>query len=79
MSIDLAQKVLEAQPFSVLIGARITRFEDGAATLEIPVHPDLLQQHGFLHGGVLSYAADNALTFAAAQGTASVIELEAPL
>jgi uncharacterized protein (TIGR00369 family) len=26
--------------------------------------PVLLQQHGFVHGGVLSYLADNALTFA---------------
>lgn len=26
-----------------------------------------MQQHGFLHGGVISYAADNALTIAAAQ------------
>ncbi|MEV0431036.1 PaaI family thioesterase, partial [Micromonospora sp. NPDC050495] len=26
---------------------------------------DLLQHDGYLHGGVLSYAADNAITFAA--------------
>ncbi len=29
-----------------------------------PVTPQLLQQHGFVHGGVLSYVADNALTYA---------------
>jgi uncharacterized protein (TIGR00369 family) len=28
------------------------------------VAPSLLQQHGFVHGGVVSYLADNALTFA---------------
>ncbi|HZW68024.1 MAG TPA: PaaI family thioesterase, partial [Pseudogracilibacillus sp.] len=32
--------------------------------LEIPIKEDLLQQNNFVHGGVLSYAADNALTFA---------------
>lgn len=30
----------------------------------MPVAPALLQQDGFVHGGVLSYLADNALTFA---------------
>ena len=60
----LAAKVLRAQPFSRLIGARITRFTPGSAFLELDVRDELLQQNGFLHGGVLSYAADNALTFA---------------
>ena len=32
--------------------------------LHLPVTPQLLQQHGFVHGGVLSYVADNALTYA---------------
>lgn len=65
--IDLAtaQKVLAAQPFSTLLGARLTAFGDGEATLELDIREDLLQQNGFLHGGVLGYAADNTLTFAA--------------
>ncbi|MDV7245069.1 MULTISPECIES: PaaI family thioesterase [Rhodococcus] len=62
---DSARAVLEAQPFSMLVGARMTQFGDGRTTLEIPVRDDLRQQSGFVHGGVLSYAADNALTFAA--------------
>jgi len=62
-----ARAVLAAQPFSVLLGARLAEFgpATGTATLELDVRPDLLQQNGFVHGGVLSYAADNALTFAA--------------
>jgi uncharacterized protein (TIGR00369 family) len=64
----LAQKVLNAQPFSVHLGARLTAFGDGAAILELDVREELCQQNGFVHGGVLGYAADNALTFAA--GTA---------
>ncbi|WP_209928664.1 PaaI family thioesterase [Rhodococcus sp. PvR099] len=65
LSLDEAAETLAAQPFSTLVGARLTAFTDGAATLTIPIRPELLQQHGFVHGGVLSYAADNALTFAA--------------
>ncbi|GAA0900797.1 PaaI family thioesterase [Streptomyces thermoalcalitolerans] len=61
----LARKVLAAQPFSKLLGARLVTFEEGEATLELDIRDDLRQQNGFLHGGVLAYAADNALTFAA--------------
>ena len=61
---ELANLVLDAQPFSKLLQARIAAFETGRAVLEIDVRDDLLQQNGFLHGGVLAYAADNALTFA---------------
>lgn len=65
LDLRTAQKVLDSQPFSALVGARIAAFGDGAATLEIDSREDLRQQNGFLHGGVLAYAADNALTFAA--------------
>ncbi|MFF9012467.1 PaaI family thioesterase [Streptomyces sp. NPDC014870] len=63
--LDLARKVLDAQPFSRLVGARLTAFGDAGATLEVDLREELQQQNGFVHGGVLSYAADNALTFAA--------------
>ncbi|MEU8895284.1 PaaI family thioesterase [Nocardia sp. NPDC048505] len=62
---ELAQQILAAQPFAQLVGTEITAFGDGAATLIIPIRPQLGQQFGFVHGGVLAYAADNALTFAA--------------
>lgn len=65
LDLRMAQKVLDSQPFSALVGARITAFGDGVATLEIDSREELRQQNGFLHGGVLAYAADNALTFAA--------------
>lgn len=59
----LGKEVLATQPFSVLVGAEMTAFGPGLAELTIPVTPQLKQQHGFVHGGVISYAADNALTF----------------
>jgi uncharacterized protein (TIGR00369 family) len=61
----LAQSVFDGQAFTALIGARLTRFEAGVAAIEVSYRPELLQQHGFLHGGVLAYAIDNAITFAA--------------
>lgn len=62
--LELGQQVLAAQPFSVLLQARLTAFSPGTVELVVPIQPTLLQQDGFVHGGVISYAADNALTFA---------------
>ena len=58
------RRILASQPFSVLVDAELVRLGDGQAELRIPVRAELKQQHGFVHGGVISYAADNALTFA---------------
>lgn len=57
---------LAAQPFSVWLNARLERLQPGEAELHLPWRHELLQQNGFLHGGVLSYAADNTLTLAGA-------------
>ncbi|MFK4071150.1 PaaI family thioesterase [Streptomyces sp. NPDC029674] len=65
VELGMAQKILDAQPFSRLVRARVTRFGEGAATLEIDIREELHQQNGFVHGGVLAYAADNSITFAA--------------
>ncbi|MFI1915733.1 PaaI family thioesterase [Nocardia sp. NPDC020380] len=65
LDFDLAREVLAAQPFSRLVGAELTAFGDGRAILEIPLRPEHGQQFGFVHGGVLAYAADNVLTYAA--------------
>ncbi len=61
---DFGTQVLASQPFSVLVGAELLFFSQGRAELKIPIRSELKQQHGFVHGGVISYAADNALTFA---------------
>jgi len=58
------QAVLARQPFSVLLGAQLTALVPGRCRLELPFTAQLTQQNGFAHGGVLSYLADNALTYA---------------
>ncbi len=60
----VGQQALDSQPFSGLLGAKLAGFSEGEAVIEIPIRDELLQQNGFVHGGVVSYAADNALTFA---------------
>jgi len=62
--IDFAKQVLAAQPFSVLLGTEITSFAPELTELRLTMKPDFRQQNGFAHGGIVSYLADNALTFA---------------
>lgn len=72
--IEDARSVLDAQPFSQLVQAELTRYTCEGVELRLPVAQKIQQQHGFVHGGVVSYLADNALTFAggAALGPAVV-------
>ncbi|WP_067436712.1 PaaI family thioesterase [Nocardioides jensenii] len=63
--LDIARQVMDAQPFSRLVGTRVTACGDGHATLEVDVRHELLQQYGLVHGGVFAYLADNAVAFAA--------------
>ena len=60
----MGREVLAKQPFSVLIGAEMHALSPGFIDLQLSVTDKIRQQDGFVHGGVLSYLADNALTFA---------------
>ncbi|RKH03104.1 PaaI family thioesterase [Corallococcus sp. CA047B] len=61
---EFARQVFASQPFSQFLGAQLASSGPGTAELRLPVVDQLKQQHGFVHGGVLSYLADNAITFA---------------
>ncbi len=43
-----------------LVGAELARVEPGAVDIEVPFRPDLAQQHGYFHGGVIGMVADGA-------------------
>ncbi len=60
----LGRKVLSEQRFSLLLGAELVALRPGHCELHVPVRDELTQQDGFVHGGVVSYLADNALTYA---------------
>ena len=62
--LNLGREVLAQQAFSVLVGAELVALRPGHCELAVSVRDELKQQHGFAHGGVVSYLADNALTYA---------------
>ncbi|MBI5583499.1 MAG: PaaI family thioesterase [Deltaproteobacteria bacterium] len=61
---EFGKQALAAQPFSALVGAELLSFAPGQAELKLAITERLKQQHGFVHGGVMAYLADNVLTFA---------------
>ncbi len=69
----LGRHVLAQQAFSRLLGAELIAWDAQCCTLELPLRAELLQQHGFAHGGVVSYLADNALTYAGASALGSAV------
>lgn len=62
--LNMGREALATQPFSVLLGAELIALEPGRCELAVAITDQLKQQMGFAHGGVVSYLADNALTFA---------------
>src|SRR5690606_28968174 len=53
------------QPAMKTIGAELTRIEQAMVEIELPFDPKLTQQHGLMHGGIISTALDTACTYAA--------------
>ena len=54
-----------AQQLMATIGARLARVAAGEIEIRVPFRPDLTQQHGFLHAGVVASALDSACGYAA--------------
>jgi uncharacterized protein (TIGR00369 family) len=49
----------------LMLGAAITTLAPGQCSILLPRRPDLLQQHGFIHGGAVASLADTACGYAA--------------
>lgn len=62
--LDLARQIFANQPFTQLLRAELIEASENGVVMELPLRKELQQQHGFAHGGVISYLADNSLTFA---------------
>jgi uncharacterized protein (TIGR00369 family) len=65
---DFAQRVRTSfgrQAAMATLGVTMASVEPGEVVLELPFRPDLTQQHGFLHAGVLTSVMDSACGYAA--------------
>lgn len=53
------------QGFMTTLGATLERVAPGDIEIALRPHPGLMQQHGFVHGGVVGALADSAAGYAA--------------
>jgi uncharacterized protein (TIGR00369 family) len=56
---------LENQGFTKLVGAKVVSIDPGVVVMALDRRPEVLQQNGLFHGGVIAYLIDNATTAAA--------------
>jgi len=59
--VDLVKKELLQQGFMHLLGVKVTDVEPGFVELRVKFRPELAQQHGFFHGGLVGTLADNCI------------------
>lgn len=59
------KRTLENQGFTKLVGAEVVSVDPGVVVMAVNRRPEVLQQNGLFHGGVLAYLVDNATTAAA--------------
>ncbi|MCB8949195.1 MAG: PaaI family thioesterase [Ardenticatenaceae bacterium] len=52
------------QTFMAYLGAELTAVSPGNVTIEMPVTPELSQQHGFVHAGATTAIVDSACGYA---------------
>jgi uncharacterized protein (TIGR00369 family) len=55
----------ERQKIMVLLGAQLVRVAPGECAIELAYRPELTQQHGYFHGGIIGTIADSAGGYAA--------------
>lgn len=53
------------QPFMKLIGGKLDSATPGYCEIHLPHRPELTQQHGYFHAGIIGTMADNAGGYAA--------------
>ena len=57
---DRVRASFARQPVMSLLGARLTRLAAGECEIELPFRPELTQQHGYFHGGIIGTIPDSA-------------------
>jgi uncharacterized protein (TIGR00369 family) len=70
----LLRQAIKIQPFTRWTGLEVLKAEDGVVETRLVLRKeDMTQHHGFLHGGLVGFLADNAAAYAAATVVGDVV------
>lgn len=71
---EILRQVIELQPFTRWTGLELIRAGEGEAETRLVLRAeDMTQHHGFLHGGLVGFLADNAAAYAASTVIGDVV------
>lgn len=71
---EVLRDVIKIQPFTRWTGLEILKAEEGEVVTRLQLRKeDMTQHHGFLHGGLVGFLADNAAAYAAATLVGDVV------
>lgn len=62
---ERVQASFDRQKAMAFLGARVARLAPGECDIELPFRPELTQQHGYFHGGIIGTISDSAGGYAA--------------
>jgi len=73
----LLREIVKIQPFTRWTGLEILKAENGEVETRMALRADeMTQHHGFLHGGLVGFLADNAAAYAAATVVGDVLSAQ---
>lgn len=75
-TLEIMKQVVAASPFNGLTRSDVTACKDGFAEVIMPFDSRYCQHHGFLHGGLVGFLADTAMSWAAASVAGDVLTSE---
>lgn len=70
------EAAIEQSPYTHWSGLQLSAFAPGEIEVVLPVRPEFLQHHGFVHGSLIGFLADTVCAWAAATVAGDVMTAE---
>lgn len=75
-TLALMREIVAATPFNMLTKTAVIACERGFAELSMPFDSSMTQHHGYLHGALIGYLADTAISWSAGSVVGDVVTSE---
>jgi uncharacterized protein (TIGR00369 family) len=75
-TLAIMRQIVASTRFNVLTKTEVLACADGYAELSMPFDPSMTQHHGYLHGALIGYLADTAISWSAGSAIGDVVTSE---